>query len=457
MSTESEQLLAQAGNNLATKLGLPEGAVFIGTGDKAEGGFPSIADNKDTHIVIKTRGLGADLNQAEAEKKILEALHHSPAMRAVVETQSNAEQTAEVVAKLQHATQGTDFDQHILKSSIFNPEIAKKDYEIRDYAVQGAGNSPVGTELSIHIPADDKVNPKEFAKKIETNIKSRLPEIQQSLAENTIKYVTKNLQHEGKSEAEIASKIAEVQTNMAKLEITTTVEGGEFSIAIRSPEQKKIIADGLFAAFDKSAELKATNPLNLLSETVTQHELDTNSGASSQLNKAISRAVLYAGGEKAMEVFPIIAGKKDVANAIKKEAKRFPEKEHAFHDILNSELFKTHSKEHPEPAKPIFKKNPEHPDTLELWINIPKDKVKHTVEVLAHSHEQHNHAEQAQHEIQVQPAPQAVAPEANDTSVMADILAKLKETLTPSPSVDEVAHHQSQAANQEQFQKVARA
>lgn len=269
------------------------------------------------------------MEQQQAKDKVLAALDNIPAVRQILQTVSDENMARDVGNKLKIATEGTEF--------------------------------------YIKIPADKNTYPKEMIEKVDNNIKERLPEILASLTEGVIKYITKNLQHEGKSEQEIVEAVEKAKVDMVKLKTAVNIgNDNNLSVTIRSPEQEEAIKTRTGSSWEvpnNADELKASNPLNELSSTLKEHEKQENPDASPQFNKALSRAFLYGGGEKAMEVFPLIAGRRDIYNAINKEAKKFPEKTQQFQEILASDLFKKHGwgiekdEAGAAPAKPLFRKN----------------------------------------------------------------------------------------------------
>lgn len=392
MSTSSE-LLATAGNNISAQLGLPEGAVTIGTGD---GASVVINENnsKTTNIAIGIKGIGADLDRAGAEKKILAALHQIPEVNKVLQTVYDPDLAKKLTAELQKLAESTTgLDPHILKWSGFAPKIAEQGaYRgVDDHAIV-SGSNDYGIETNIKVPVDGNTDGNDLAKKIEATIKERLPAIKEELTTATVKYITQNLQHEGKSEADIAQAIEKTKADMAKLDFNIHLDNNIINISISSPEQTEAVkkTSNKWLTADNADALKASNPLSALSNIVLERDLKTNPDAAPQLNKALSRAILFGGGEKAMEVFPLIAGRRDIASLIAKEAKKFPEKEAEFKNILASDLFKKHFGDIKEgeagvvPSAPMFKKDHTKPDTIELWINdIAKDKIKGVIEAIA--------------------------------------------------------------------------
>lgn len=385
---QEQAVLAQAGLAVSNALGLKAGDVVISSGVSPNNDiWEAEHQKKNTNLVITIKGIGIDLDQVTAEKKVLEALEQFPDIKKFVQLKSNETLASDVRDKLKIATQGTDFDKHILAWSPFaKPEILESDWAVTDHAIIPRADA-YGVTFGINVPVDkNNPDPKELSEKVDKNIKERLPEIQEELTKCTIKYITKNLQADGKSEAEIAQAIEKVKADMEKLHISANLDnnGSNIEIAIRSPEQEDAFKNKTGDSWqvpDNADILKASNPLNELTQTVTADESKTNPNAGSQFDKAIGRAFLYGGGEKAMEVFPLIAGKRDILNAIKKEATKFPEKAALFDDILASDLFKKHGygvgkdEAGAAPAKPIFMKHYDKPDTLELWIKTEKDKV----------------------------------------------------------------------------------
>ena len=388
---KEQAVLAQASNAVAAALELPvgEGYVTIGTGISPNNDLYSAErEHKDTNMVITIKGLGVDLDQKTAETNVLKALDQFPDLKKFLQLKFDEELVIAISKKLKNAAQGTDFDKYILAWSPFiNPEIIKdgNEYAIPNHAIDDMSMNAYGVTCSMRVPVDKNTDPKELTEKVDANIKSRLPEIKATLTECTIKYITKNLQADGKSEAEIAQEVEKVKAEMEKLHISVNLDnqGTRVEISIRSTQQEEAFkhkTGNSWEMRDDADKLKGSNPLSELSQMVSEDKKKTDPDASSQIEKALGRSFLYGGGEKAMEVFPLIAGKRDILNAIAREAKKFPEKAALFDEILASDLFKKRGwgvekgDAAAAPAKPIFMKHYDKPDTLELWIKTEKGK-----------------------------------------------------------------------------------
>lgn len=395
MSTSSEALLNKASKVISAGLGLSEDSVTIGTGDKKEVGFGGNAEKDTTNIVLTINGLGSDLNQIDAQNKILAVLDKIPDVKKVLQTIPDESLAVKAFNQLKNLAEGTNFNTKLLEWKGFDQKLIKEKQSIRDYAIDAVANA-YGITFHISIATDKNTDPKELTERTEENVKGRLPEIKALLADVTVKYITQNLQHEGKSEAEIATAVEKARTDMEKLNISLNLgRNGGIEVTIRSPEQTEAfkVSKDEWSSPENADSLKASNPLHELSEVVLERDRKINPDASSQLKKAVSRAFLFGGGEKAMEVFTTVAGRSDIANAITKEATNFPEKEAEFKEVLSSDFFKKHGwkTEHDDagaaPSQPLFKKNHEKPDSLELWImDVNKDKVKPIIESIAAMH-----------------------------------------------------------------------
>ncbi len=382
MSTNSEALLKQAGNFISTGLNLPEGSVTIGIDNVNNGEFTS------SGLSFKIKGVEI-LDITKVEKQILEILDKVPAVKEVLQTVPEENLITKIASKLNELTQSSPISEGILKWSGFNPDIAKKDNNLHDYAIEAESNSH-GVLFYINIPHDSKdENPKTKTEEVEASIKKSLPSIKATLTDTTIKYITQNLQHEGKPEAEIAQEIEKARAGMEKLDISVNLASDtRISVTIRSPEQEAAIKNNDHSQGDDT--LRASNPLHELSETVLERDKQNNPDASSQLKKAVSRAFLFGGDDK---IFSIIAGRRDIANAIAKEAKKNPDKQDEFNEILNSSLFKKHDRNWfsdqtkeagRAPATPVFIIHPDKPDTIELRINeISQEKLRPIIEAIA--------------------------------------------------------------------------
>ena len=397
MPTQSnDPIIQQASATIAGALDLSPDAVNIGVGEKPrDDGLIGGSSEDSTHLKLTIRAGGIDLDQTDAEKNILAGFNKLPPMTAIAQTTKDDDLAAEMSTKLKAVVVGTDFNMKLLESPILNPKTMKDAY-IGYHAIDYINADPAGIKFSLSVPSDKNTDPTDTTKDIDANIEKRLPAIQELLAKRAEKNITKNLKKAGKSEKEIASEIALVREKMATLKITVNnARGGDgIQLAIRSPEQAQYHEEHPNDRNpDNADELRATNPLYQLSTIVTEEEKRTNPDASPQLNKTLARAFL-SGGDTAMDVFPLIAGRGDIRSAIAKEAERIikehPEKEAAFNEIVSSILLKDHSSylidgKHADvaPATPEFKKNADHPNQLEVWIELPRDKVKPTLEGLA--------------------------------------------------------------------------
>jgi len=408
MSTFAEQQLelAKAGLVISEKMGLPTGSVVLSTGyitgqDMKLNG-PQIQnalhDDKIINLVVSINGLNYDLDPAQTEQQIRDALSQLKPLTNIARIEKDDQMAVEIHDKLAKLTEGTSFNKKLLDWVGFDPEVVSGDWKPIDYSMYYLHTSASGIDLGIMAHPNKEHTPEELLHNIiEPNFKERLPEIKKTLADRTIKYVTKGLRENGTPEPEIEAGIAKLREDIDALEITINRDSRGVVFSIRSPEQKKYHeehqGEDIRIEPDNNDALIATNPLQFqLKSMVTEAEKAENPNASPQLHKALSRAFLYGGGEKAMELFPMVAGRRDMVAALQKEAKKViaehPEKAEAFKEIIDSPIF---DKQSPfadledagvAPAKAKFYKTPDDP-TVKLVMSVEKSKIHETISALA--------------------------------------------------------------------------
>ena len=403
---QEQMVLAQAGLAISNALGLKTGDVVITTGDitpktqviNGQQIHDGNRDGKFTNLVININGLAYDLDPAKTEQLVSEALVKLPPITAVARVVSDDKMAVEIHDKLQALTEGTSFNQQLLKWAGFDPDVVSGDVPENDYAQSYFMTNAYGIEFGIMAHPDKEHTPEELLHNvIEPNFKERLPEIKELLIKRVEKFVSNGARSKGTSEEEITAGIAKIREEMDKLEITVNKDERGVFFSIRSPEQAKAHAENKGAdphiEPDNTDALIATNPLQFqLKETISEHKQETNPEAVSQLRKVIGRAFLYGGGEKAMAIFPMIAGRRDIQSAIQKEAKKViaehPQKAEAFKEIIDSPLFDKQSPFNDiddagvAPPRLQFIKTPDDP-TLKVAIKIDKSYVHKVFEELA--------------------------------------------------------------------------
>lgn len=213
---------------------------------------------------------------------------------------------------------------------------------------------------------------KEAAEKVAENMRTRLPEIKASLAKRAERYL-------GELSAEDKAKF-----DALELEVSTQPQDKWTTVVVKisSPEQKEWQAKPGETVPDPE-ELKKTNPLSLLVGK-------KNDKGDDLLGKALGHSFLIA-GENARDVFPMVAGREDIARCMKKglaklaEAK--PELAAEIEEFRKEPIFQPQQQwnKAPEdrgvPTKfpAHFKVDPKTPDTLEIKLSLPLDKAKSVV------------------------------------------------------------------------------
>lgn len=405
-TTLSNEIYKKAEAALAAKFGVTADKVQIGVGEEEERGVVYGGDyQRPSHLVISVEKSGIDANQKDSRETFLKAMSEIEAMNAVAQTIPDEKLAPKLLNDIKTAIAGTKFNTKLLEWSGFNPDVVKNGWAVENHAITWVQANGYGIEFHLAVPVDKNTDLKAQLEKVRDSIKADLPIIHKTLEDRTIKYVTENLTKDGKSKEDIEAKLAEIKTDFAKLEIDVNVDGNNNNIvvSIRDPDQAKAKAKGgTHAEPDNADELRKHNSLHLLRDAVTEVEKEANPKASPQLHKTLGRAFLLS-GEKAMERFPLIAGRKDIENAIAKELvhtiraaeKEAPEKVAALKAVLKevqeSNLLKEHGysvdPKNPDqaPPKPKFQKHFKEHDKMHIWIEIPEEKIKPTIEALANT------------------------------------------------------------------------
>lgn len=445
MTPNTDPLLQKASATLAAKLG---GEVSIGVGNKQNDSFAVPVDggspDEITNLLITLKAPGVDANPKATQEKILNALAEVPAITAVAQTTPDEKLANTVWNQLKGIAEGTQFDKRLLNWTGFNADVEKKGEE-RDFSVKVPRweDTAFGVEFNISVPRGEGTAQGPVVDKVAESIKSRLPAIKELLTKRVAKYTEQNMRKEGKSEDEIKLVLSKLPEAIQKLNIAVNADSGSgdnsITIALRSDQQveakKNAPSDGSMP--DNADALRASNPLSALSHALTDDEKKANPEASPQLNKALGRAFLF-GGDNAMDVFPLIAGRKDMKTAIAKELqgviKNNPEKAEAAKQILESDLFKAHDWDAAPNATgtakpaPIFSKDATKENEMQVWLTLPKDKVPETLQALAAG------MDAPAQQPQAAPADTLPTQSANDASMTAPPAAAQPQTAAQAPA-----------------------
>ncbi len=434
----SQQLLNQAATAIADKLGVAPSKVQIGAGDFESPHFHRREDKKKTNFVITVEDADATVNQPAAEKKLRAAFSELAPLKNRVQTRDEGEMGGEMYKEINEATKGTSFNQHYIESPIFASGKLAPGESIRDFAIQNVRSSAYGIDFIVYAPTTKEGGKESISKYLDSKFKSNLPAIKALLLKRAEKYLRenlaphtpeemahlndsyrKNLEHMGKSPAEVEKLVAESLAELKKREKTpeqfeqemakakAQLEKLQFNIgmrdanytagvevSIRSPEQAAAFEKAGYQEYNtppNSDELRATNPLNSLHFEVAP------GNPHPQLQKAISRSFLHA-GENVEEMLNLIAGRHDMKvvllkemERIKKEMANDPEKLTRItglaKKIEESDLFKIH---HPETGEdkgqalpPITFNKPYQSNKLEARIQMDQEEVSKLIPELA--------------------------------------------------------------------------
>lgn len=227
---------------------------------------------------------------------------------------------------------------------------------------------------------EERTNSKEILKDIEQNIKDRLDEIKDTLAERIAKYQGAKTDAEKAAIKEKVSKLEFKINNREYVESSNYIRDANINIRIQSPEQlaqeKK---PGSFGAMNEqeTEAMAATNPLTPLS--------------AEQTAKSLGRALLMT-GEKAKAIFPKVAGREDMKRALERKLKKLkadkPEMAAEVESFLGDDTFKDNTtwkkapSEKPQlESRPIVKTNDD--GKLEIRMQLPDGKAGEIIEKLA--------------------------------------------------------------------------
>jgi hypothetical protein len=269
--------------------------------DKSSAGFTFIVKNP----VIET-------DPAKAEQHLLAQLASIEALQPYLKTESKkshmkrmADELSafiELEAELNAKDTGS-------RAVSIPPEYAKWFEELpkrNDWSTKHALNitkTNLGViQIAISIPKDADINT------VVANFESRKDAIKEMLANRVVKY-TPGLDTKEKKE-NLAAQVKD-------LEIIITPSSNDVgqiaSIQIMSKKQKDEIKAAGSGVPDNIPDLLASNPLMALKDG----EDDKNPENPAHLKKALARSFLFA-GEKANDIFPLVAGKDDMRRAIAK-------------------------------------------------------------------------------------------------------------------------------------------
>jgi hypothetical protein len=385
-------LIERAQAVIAGKLGVSADAVSITTGDQQRRDVyisSSYSSDDLTNLFITVR-VPSDLEPEAKKKQIREALGSLAPLTAIAQWKPEEKQVKELSDQLKAATSGTEFNTKLLEWPGFNPEIAKTGWGVSDYALSWVEENAYGVTFHLSIPTTKNTDFKPLVEKVSADINNRLPEIKESLLQRVEKYTKQNLKAAGKNDAEVQQALTKVREDMGKVVISVNAEGTNVKISLRSPEQAESFktAPNDYKKPDNATALKTGNPLNQLTSVVTEKEPHP------QLQKALARSFLFTRDHKPTEDFHLIAGRRDIKTAIAKELalvqKENPDREEAFKQILNSDVFKDHNLWVSEPGKPdaappeptIVKDADQH-DTIKIQVSLKEEQLKTAIRDLA--------------------------------------------------------------------------
>ena len=287
---------------------------------------------------------------------VLKSLGELPGLKDKIAFDTDAEHAVKMRARLgDFIKKGADIPPAFLEWGGFKPTVAEKKGWNNDLGTHALNidKDGLGIHINIKVPLgeDEQPNSKAIIEGIEQNIKGRLPEIRDMLVKRIAKY-------KGVSDE---AGLAAIKQKVDALKIETSTSeynqqdnyatAAQVMINIASPEQKETSKDPVkFFGLpeDEKKKIAATNILQDLSIE--------------QLGKALGRAFLSA-GETSQEIFPKIAGRRDMQIAIIKSLSRLksakPEIATEIETFLNDDTFKDHKRwVGPQTGEPTLKSRP---------------------------------------------------------------------------------------------------
>lgn len=286
------------------------------------------------------------LTPAETSQRAFKALAAIEPLADAVRFESNAQHAKSLRKEMEHFIErGADIPKSFLNWGEFDGEKAEQWNAVADHGVSGIGVFPKGVEFFIPVAENSKDQTATIApyEQVQQNFDKRKDAIKETIAERlgiiegAIEKKTHKVLDEQKWN-EIQAKAKSLDINIVKEE-----EGPRFSdsrkkilkFTVSSPEQTEFMKTqngGPNAAVDeaKVKELIDSNPLSHLSDI--------------QRGKLLGRA--FINGPDAQEIFPLVAGHKDMKTAIAKSLLRWAgddaPKQAEVQKFITDDAFKDH-------------------------------------------------------------------------------------------------------------------
>ncbi|MGE0754478.1 MAG: hypothetical protein AB7L92_04895 [Alphaproteobacteria bacterium] len=335
-------------------------------------------------LTINVSSPDAALQPLVVANAVNAVLNKIPALDNMVQFESDGEHATLMKHRLENLIKaGATVPNEYLKWGGYIPAIEEKaDFRnpLKKYTVSRTYDDVVGSHATLDIPVakEQLEDVKAFGEHIEKNIKDRLTDIKADLADRIIRY----------GKIEDPKRQAEIKAQTDKLEFkielnnsdTNETQSLTANIFIQSPDQLAALAKPGSVGSMKEAQqeaLHATNPL---------HELSGN-----HLSKAIAGALLHA-GDKAEEIFPLIAGREDMRRAMEKQLEELrtakPDMSAEIDSFLADDTFKDNNKWGRSPTeRPDLETRPEIKTTdegkLQIRLQLPDGKAGEIIEALA--------------------------------------------------------------------------
>ncbi len=375
---KAEQMVQRLINNRLFAHGRPDHPQFLTSGVTIGVGLDdrySGADSTNQSEVLRVTLKDPHIESIPSKVKdtALAVLAEVPVLKDAIAFESPEKHVAKLKDKLaEFIGMGADIDPKLLEWRGFDSDTAGTWHSAPDHALQISKNE---FAVTVNIEAAKET------KNIAENIRGRLPDIKQKLAERIAKY-------QGATDDAAKQAIAQ---QVEKMDVTLTFNEtakndnyfspGSISITFASPEQAEATKNKNVpgATPPDQLTLNKTNPLSSLTDE--------------QLGKALGRSVLTA-GETAKDVFPLIAGREDMKRAVTKKLKAFakthPEHEQCVQEFLKDDAFKQqHQWDAPKNQRvelkkpPVVNKDPSKPGEMTIDLTLSQGKAWEAVQAIA--------------------------------------------------------------------------
>lgn len=318
-------------------------------------------------------------NPSALRKAIEQTIQSIEPMDEWVRARSAEQEVAYVKSKVEELINaGADLSKSILKWAGFDSKNEQR-YEVQEYLISTHNNND---KFDVNLCLPEHLSDGLTSEKIAENIRKRLNDIKEMLAQRLIK--AKNITNEIEKK-ELTERVNQLDFHVIANSGYSSggdVSTGSVNIEIRSPKQLEKYEESK----EKNNDI-AVHDDDTLKKTNLLSDFDTLA-----VSKALSRAIQTAGGEKAEEVMPAIAGASDIRRKLEKVLSKFeqehPEHAHKVADVLHSNVLvrgwsdecKKFTKE---PVHYIKDADSDKRGTMIVEMTLPEGKAAQVIQKLA--------------------------------------------------------------------------